>query len=299
MGLFDSLKSVLGSSGSKPKTTGRIDIESRFERMRTSATGTMSHFFVAHDRLHKRTVGVKLLDVEKVELFEARFKGLNKPSEGEIALEMKHPNVVETYEAGISGKGEPVLVMEYIAGPSLQQLIVNKQEDRVRGKRLTLIREMAEAIKYVHSRGFIHRDICPRNFICLPDVTGIKLIDFGLSVPARGHFLDPGNRTGTPLYMSPEVVRRRPTDKRVDVFSFGVTAYCLCCFAHPWQDDVVTGKAALQHDTTPPKDLAERCPDIEPRLAKAIMSALNPVLDQRMSSMDLFLQTIKSVEADY
>ncbi|GAA5509771.1 serine/threonine-protein kinase [Novipirellula caenicola] len=305
MGLFDSLKAKFNSGsngGAKAnlKANARINVELRFDRMRTSATGTMSNFFVANDREHKRTVGVKLLDIEKMEQFEARFKGLKKPSEGEIALGMKHPNVVETYEAGVTSKGQPILVMEYVEGPSLQHVIVNRQEANLKGNRMGLIRQMAEAIRYVHSRGFIHRDICPRNFICFPDFSGLKLIDFGLTVPATRHFMAPGNRTGTPLYMSPEIVRRRATDFRVDIFSFGITCYCLCCFEHPWQGDVVNGKAALHHDTSPPKDLLERCPEIEPRLSRAIMGALQPNVEKRTASMDQFLQAIKSLEGlDY
>lgn len=305
MGLFDSLKAKFNSGSSgvakvNVKANARINVELRFDRMRTSATGTMSNFFVANDREHKRTVGVKLLDIEKMEQFEARFKGLKKPSEGEIALGMKHPNVVETYEAGLTSKGQPILVMEYVEGPSLQHVIVNRQEANLKGKRMGLIRQMAEAIRYVHSRGFIHRDICPRNFICYPDFSGLKLIDFGLTVPATRHFMAPGNRTGTPLYMSPEIVRRRSTDFRVDIFSFGITCYCLCCFEHPWQGDVVNGKAALHHDTSPPKDLLERCPEVEPRLSRAIMGALQPNVEKRTASMDQFLQAIKSLEGlDY
>ena len=292
MGLFDSLRSVFQSSGSS-----RIDVEARFERMRTSATGTMSNFFVAKDRNTQRTVGVKLLDIEKVQTFEARFKGLGKPSEGEIALAMKHPNVVETYEAGMSTKGQPILIMEYVGGPSLQHVIVKRDEAAVAGKRLMLIRQMGEAIAYVHDQGYIHRDICPRNFICLPDVAGLKLIDFGLTVPAKPPFMAPGNRTGTPLYMSPEIVRRRPTDHRVDIFSFGVTCYCLCTFQHPWQGEEVTGKAALQHDTTPPTDIRQHRDDLDPRLARAIMHALAPRVSDRTATMQQFLTAIRKVES--
>jgi serine/threonine protein kinase len=160
-----------------------------------------------------------------------------------------------------------------------------------------LIRDMAEALRYVHSREYIHRDICPRNFICEPDVTGVKLIDFGLTVPATPAFMVPGNRTGTPLYMSPEIVRRRSTDKRVDIFSFGVTCYCLCAFQHPWQGEEVTGRAALHHDTSPPVDLAERCPNIDPKLSRAIMNALNPTVDDRTANMDQFIDAIRSVKS--
>lgn len=295
MGLFDSIKSSFKSS--KASTSRRIDVEGRFARQRTAVTGTMAHFYAAKDREHgDRMVGIKILDIEKMELFENRFKGLGKPSEGEIALSMHHPNVVETYEVGVSLKGQPVLIMEYVAGPSMQNIVVQKQEEHVAGKRMKLIRDMAESLKYVHSQNYIHRDICPRNFICLPNSEGVKLIDFGLTVPATPPFMAPGNRTGTPLYMSPEIVRRRPTDKRVDIFSFGVTCYCIVSFRHPWQGEILNGRAALQHDTSPPTDLKERCPNVDPRLSRAIMHALNPKVDERTSDMDQFLHAIRSVE---
>ena len=294
MSLLDSIKAAFN----KPSSGGRIDVEGRFTRQRTAVTGTMAHFFVAKDLAHSdRLVGVKVLDIEKMELFESRFKGLKKPSEGEIALSMHHPNVVETYEFGVSFKGQPVIVMEYIAGPSMQNIVVQKQEHHVTGKRIKLIRDMAEALQYVHGQGYIHRDICPRNFICLPDTAGVKLIDFGLTVPATPPFMVPGNRTGTPIYMSPEIVRRRPTDQRVDIFSFGVTCYCLCSFHHPWQGDILNGRAALKHDTLPPTELSERCPNIDPRLSRAIMNALNPDVEQRTPDMGQFLQAIRSVES--
>lgn len=292
MGLFDSIKTALQSSG------GKIDVEARFLRERTAATGTMAKFFVAKDHANDdRIVGVKILDIEKVELFEGRFKGLKKPNEGQIAMSMKHPKIVETYEVGVTTKGQPILIMEYIAGPSMQNIIVKKQEHHVSGKRLMLIRDMADAVSYVHSREFIHRDICPRNFICEPKVTGVKLIDFGLTVPATSAFMAPGNRTGTPLYMSPEIVRRRRTDKRVDIFSFGVTCYCLCAFQHPWQGEEVNGRAALYHDTSPPVDLMERCPNIDPKLSRAIMHALNPNVDDRTPTMEQFIDSIRSVKS--
>ena len=297
MNLIDSIKSAFKSSG----VGGRIDIEARFSRQRFAVTGTMANFFVAKDHEHDgRLVGVKVLDIEKMELFEKKFTGLGKPSEGEIALSMHHPNVVETYEVGLSVKGEPVLIMEYIAGPSMQNIVTQKQEEHVTGKRVNLIRDMAEALKYVHSQGYIHRDICPRNFICTPESTTVKLIDFGLTVPATEPFMAAGkNRTGTPIYMSPEIIRYRRTDQRVDIFSFGVTCYCLCSFSHPWQGEILNGTAALHHDTSPPTDLKERCPNIDPRLSRAIMNALNPRVQERTPDMDQFLQAIRSVKTAF
>src|SRR6056297_1564385 len=110
MSLLDSLRSALHLTASRKG--GRIDVAGRFARQRTAVTGTMANFFVAKDLQHgDRVVGVKILEIEKMKLFESRFKGLGKPSEGEIAMSMKHPKIAETYEIGFSLKGEPVIVM--------------------------------------------------------------------------------------------------------------------------------------------------------------------------------------------
>lgn len=308
MSLLDSIRSMFKGSGEasgsaeapgqyRGVSRGKVNIESRFERLRSSVSGTMSNFFVARDRESNQIVGVKLCDAEKVTFFESRFKGLNKPTEGEIALNMRHPLIAETYEAGMSTKDEPFLVMEYVEGPPLQKVIADRNEEAVAKSRLDLIRNMAESLLYVHQRDFIHRDVCPRNFICLPDVSGLKLIDFGLTVPATAPFMAAGNRTGTPLYMSPEIVRRRPTDRRVDIFSFGVSCYCLCTFEFPWQASLTNGRAALNHDTTPPKEILACRPDLDPRLAKAIMQAMNPKLEERTASLEIFLRQIQAVKS--
>ena len=292
MGLLDKLTSMF-------KTESRCDVEARFERLRSSVFGTMSNFYVANDRVRKEIVGVKICDAEKVAFFESRFKGLNKPSEGEIATKMRHPNIVVTYEYGTTTKGLPYLVMEFVDGPGLQQLIYSKSEEMLHGRRLNLIRQMAEALKYVHEQGFIHRDICPRNYICFTNMEQVKMIDFGLTVPATKEFMQPGNRTGTPLYMSPEIVRRKPTDQRVDVFSFGVTCYHLCTFELPWPVGDASGLAALQHDTHPARDIFEYRPDLDRTLGNAIMAAMRPNLNDRTPSMDQFLQQIRTAKSDF
>ena len=298
MSLLDSLRSMFGSSsGQKNRGAirGKVNIDERFERMRYSSSGTMSNFFVARDRENDKVIGVKLCDADKVKFFENRFRGLNKPTEGEIAMSMHHPRIVENYEYGMSTKDEPFLVMEFIEGPSLQKIVADRNEAAVAATRLNLIRDMAESLNYVHHREFIHRDICPRNYICLPDISGLKLIDFGLTVPATPAFMAAGNRTGTPLYMSPEIVRRRPTDKKVDIFSFGISCYCLCTFEFPWQTSQTNGRAALHHDTTAPMDIMVARPDLDPRLGRAIMQAFNPKLHERTASLDVFLRQIQGV----
>jgi serine/threonine-protein kinase len=289
MGLFDRFQSIFQSD--------RVNIKDRFEIMRKAISGTMSKFYMARDRRDDRIIGLKIADRDKVTAFEARFKGLKKPTEGQIAIELHHPLVVETYEYGLTTDGLQYIVMEFVKGPGLQQLL-NNRDPVVEGQRAALVRQMAEALNYVHSQELIHRDVCPRNFIYETAAAQLKLIDFGLSLPARKEFMQPGNRTGTPLYMAPEVVRRRWTDQRLDIFAMGVSAYQICTYEFPWPFTETTGQAALAHDTQPPREITDYRPTINRQLAKAIMRCIRPNPNERPSTVEEFLRAIRNVQSD-
>ena len=286
MDLLGSFKSLLRS---------KVNIRTRFELLREAISGTMSSFYMARDRQSGEVVGLKVLDRQKTAALEARFQGLKKPPEGEIAMRMKHPHIVRTLEHGITSDDEQFVVMEFLDGPGLNSLIVGRSQ-MLDGRRMGLLRQAAEAIAAVHAAGYIHRDICPRNFVASRDVNSLKLIDFGLSVPATAPFMAPGNRTGTANYMAPEVVRRRRTSQALDVFSFGVTAYELCAFALPWPKG--TGKEAMVHGTEAPTDIRRYRPRIHPKLAEAITACLDSNPEQRPATMDAFLKMIRGVESE-
>jgi eukaryotic-like serine/threonine-protein kinase len=275
MGLLGNLKSLFGS---------KTNISTRFELLREAITGTMSTFYMARDRQTGQVVGLKILDLEKHIAYEARFKGLKKPGEGEIGMAIHHPNIMKTLEFGTSTDGLQFIVVEFIQGPGLHSVLVSKDR-RLDGRRVKLLRQAAEALKAVHDTGYIHHDVCPRNFVCSHDLETIKLIDFGLTIPATPEFMQPGNRTGTANYMAPEVVRRRAKDWRIDVFSFGAMAYEMLTFKLPWERG--HGQAALQHDPTIDV-LAER-PQTNRRLAEVIARCLAPDPEQRVYSFDQFL----------
>ena len=173
MGLFDSIKALLPSQ--KNTSNGRavvfrknVNIQKRFEVIRKSVSGTMSTFYMARDRETDRVIGLKIADRNKTGLFEQRFKTLKKPSEGKIAVTIEHAYVVKTYEYGTTSNGESYMVMEFLKGNGMHAMIYD-QDSMLEGRRLNLLRQMAEAIAAVHEAGFIHRDVCPRNFICSRD----------------------------------------------------------------------------------------------------------------------------------
>jgi serine/threonine-protein kinase len=252
---------------------------------------------VAQEISTKKLYGIKFLDEEKTAYFNARFKGLNKPHEGEIALQIKHPMIVETYEYGLTTTNQEYIMMEYIEGPGLDAAI-RQRDASIFPDRLKLIREMAESIQSVHDHGFIHRDICPRNFICYKDFSWLKMIDFGLTVPNEAPYRMPGNRTGTPQYMAPEIVRRRETAPTLDVFAFGVTVYRFLTFEHPWRSTDFTGKAALAHDTSDVTPIQEHRPNLNKKLAAAIHKCLLVDPTKRMQSCKKFLSAIRGVEQE-
>ncbi|MEM9411128.1 MAG: protein kinase [Planctomycetota bacterium] len=177
-------------------------------------------------------------------------------------------------------------------------LIKKKNDDELRPTRIKLIRQMAEALHAIHEAGFIHRDICPRNFICTKDLQKIKVIDFGLTVPDKEEFRRPGNRTGTPQYMAPEVVRRRPTDQRLDLFSFGVTMYRMLTFEHPWGSTDTTGVGALAHDQKPATNIRKYRPNLNEMLVDAIHLCLQIDKEKRMPSSKRLLQYLKRIKSE-
>ena len=271
----------------------KLNVRSRFELMRKAISGTMSKFYMARDRKTGQIVGLKILDPEKTAAFMARFKGLKKPTEGEIAVQLNHPRIVNTFEHGLTTEGEQYLVMEFLEGAGMNSVLIG-EDDVLEGRHVRFIRQLAEALAVVHEKGFLHRDVCPRNVLLTSDNENIKLIDFGLAVPATKQFMQPGNRTGTPNYMAPELVRRKDTDQRLDVFAFGVTAFEICTFELPWLRGV-TGQAAMTHDQ-PPTDIRKLRPNINPALAKAIHYCIEPNRAKRCKSMDEFLSLIRRVK---
>jgi serine/threonine-protein kinase len=266
----------------------RVDLWRRFEKLGESQSGTMCAFYRVRDTRTGDVRGLKILDAAKLAQVESRYKGLAKPDEAAIGMRITAPNVVRTLESGVSTEGAAFIVQDFIAGRNLHAVLAG--DPLPTQLRIDLVRQAAAAVAAVHAAGFVHRDICPRNFILRPDGR-LVLFDFGLAVPDQPAFMRPGNRVGSPAYMAPEVIRRRQADKRLDVFSFGVTAYEICTRSSPWPRGDGSGTAALAHDS-PPADVRVGWPDIPPTLATGIMACLSADPAGRPATMEAFLKVV-------
>lgn len=294
MRLFSALASVFRSSAPRGRSgrSAPVNLQKRFDILGKTGQGSMSQVYRARDLKLGRVVCIKVLDKAKTLRFDARFPGLPKPTEGSIAMALRHANVVHTIESGLSTKGEQFIVMELIEGVGLNYLIETKNP-QLRTRRLDYLVQAVNAVEAMHTLGFLHRDVCPRNMMVNSDGV-LKLIDFGLSVPYRPEFCKPGNRTGTTNYMAPELIKRLPTDHRVDLFALGVTAYEVFTGELPWErsDSLTTVRAHVNMAGRNPRDL---CPDVDEATVRFLVKAVEREPRDRYQSAAEFRDALKAL----
>lgn len=293
MGLFDSFKNLFGSKGDpKKRNLPIVNVEKRFELLGRTGQGSMSKVFKARDNKTGRLVCLKLLDREKTAKFEARFVGLNKPSEGEICMMLKHPNIVQTFEYGITTQKEPYLIMEFVEGQGLNFLVETKSA-QLDGNRVEYLAQLADGLEFLHSRKFLHRDICPRNVMV--DSEGVvKIIDLGLAIPYTPAFCKPGNRTGTTNYLAPELIKRQTTDHRVDMFALGVTAYEVFTGKTPWEK-AASLQILLSHMNSAAADPREHRRDLDDATAAFLTKAVEREPGKRFQTPADFRAAIRDL----
>jgi serine/threonine protein kinase len=187
----------------------------RFEKL--AACGGMGAVYKAYQDSLERRVGVKILPPKfsAEQGFADRFK-----IEARAMAKLNHTNIVGVYDFGITPGGHLYLVMEWIEGRSLHDLI-HKTNLPLR-KATNLAMQLCEALSFAHQHGIIHRDIKPAN-IMVNDADHVKVADFGLARPTNETEED--NPMGTPDYAAPEIRGGSVTDHRVDIFAAGVVLY--------------------------------------------------------------------------
>jgi serine/threonine protein kinase len=171
--------------------------------------------------------------------------------------------------------------MELVDGVGLNFLIETKHKD-LEGNRVNYLSQYALGIDFMHKAGFLHRDICPRNVMVNKDGV-VKIIDLGLAIPYKPEFCRPGNRTGTTMYLAPELIRRSPTDHRVDMFALGVTAYETFTANYPWEkgssQEVL--KAIVNNTPRDPREFRE---DLTDDVVKFLLKGIERDADRRFQN---------------
>lgn len=290
MGLFSALFGRgKGQVGKKRKV---ISVPKRFDIRGRTGQGSMSKVYQAYDKELGRTVALKVLDKAKTQKFEEKFRlmGMPKPPEGEICTLLRHDNIVNTYEQGLTTDGEPCLIMEWVEGLGLNYLIETKHQ-QLNGNRINFIGQLCDALDYLHGQKYLHRDLCPRNIMVTTDGV-VKLIDFGLTIPYTPQFCQPGNRTGTVDYLAPEVIKRTRTDHRVDMFALGVTSFEVFTGGLPWDKSVSSEETLRRHLNTPAKKASDVKPGLDEDIVRVLAKAIDKEPAGRYDSPGAFKQAL-------
>ena len=210
---------------------GRL-VDSRYEIVDRLARGGMATVYRAHDRRLDRTVALKLMHAHLADSpdFVSRFR-----REARAAARLSNPGVVAVYDQG-SLDGVAYLVMEYVEGPTLRDLITAGPLSVKEA--LGLVAQLLRPLGAAHRAGLVHRDIKPENVLLPSDGSVAKVADFGLArAVTEVTQTTTGNVLGTVAYLAPELITSGDSTSRADVFSAGVVLYELLTGEQPFSAD--------------------------------------------------------------
>ncbi|MFI8787357.1 Stk1 family PASTA domain-containing Ser/Thr kinase [Streptomyces sp. NPDC055105] len=258
----------------------------RYELGQVLGRGGMAEVYLAHDTRLGRTVAVKTLraDLARDPSFQARFR-----REAQSAASLNHPAIVAVYDTGedyIDGTSIPYIVMEYVDGSTLRELLHS-------GRKLLPERAMEmtigilQALEYSHRAGIVHRDIKPAN-VMLTRTGQVKVMDFGIA-RAMGDSGMTMTQTsaviGTAQYLSPEQAKGEQVDARSDLYSTGCLLYELLTVRPPFVGDSPVA-VAYQHVREEPQPPSVFDSEITPEMDAIVLKALTKDPDYRYQSAD-------------
>ncbi|MFJ9865421.1 Stk1 family PASTA domain-containing Ser/Thr kinase [Streptomyces sp. NPDC101165] len=258
----------------------------RYELGQVLGRGGMAEVYLAHDTRLGRTVAVKTLraDLARDPSFQARFR-----REAQSAASLNHPAIVAVYDTGedyIDGVSIPYIVMEYVDGSTLRELLHS-------GRKLLPERAMEmtigilQGLEYAHRNGIVHRDIKPAN-VMLTRNGQVKVMDFGIA-RAMGDSGMTMTQTaaviGTAQYLSPEQAKGEQVDARSDLYSTGCLLYELLTVRPPFVGDSPVA-VAYQHVREEPQAPSVFDPEITPEMDAIVLKALVKDPNYRYQSAD-------------
>jgi serine/threonine-protein kinase len=256
-----------GPAGRDPAVGDLLD--NRFEITDVIAKSGMASLFKANDRKTGAEVAVKVpyLQIESDPAGFDRFR-----REEEIGLQLDHPHILKFIR--VENKSRPYLVMEYLSGQTLSELLKNvkplPEPDAVK-----IASRICEALEYMHKSGVVHRDLKPQNIMLCNDGT-IRIMDFGIArsqSSRRLTFVGFTPAMGTPDYMAPEQVRGSRGDQRTDIYSLGAILYEMTTGEPPFGGDsaYVIMNARVTGDPQAPRKLNHK---LTPVLEEIILHAM-------------------------
>ena len=275
-------------SDQRHPTIGHIGRYALKHRLGEGGLGTV---YAAHDPLLSRLIAVKTLNVEIEESDRAAFNSLFL-NEARAAAGLNHTHIVTVFDAGISDN-RAYIAMELLKGRDLRQL-------RREGWRPTpaqaalIVRRVADALGYAHSKGVVHRDVKPANIFMIGRAQP-KVLDFGIARIAHQHDVhgaDAELAAGSPYYMAPEQARQEPVDRRADVFSLGVVLYEMLTDVKPFRGETLDEitQAVLKHE--PPLANAVD-PQVPTALAEIAAKAMAKNPEHRYRSARAFARELR------
>ena len=261
-------------------------LSDRYELAEILGVGGTSEVHLARDlRLH-RDVAIKILraDLARDPRFRRRFD-----REARSAAALNHPAIVATYDVGETQTPTgpvPFIVMEYLNGVTLRDIIHDEQEPVSQSRAIAIIAQVCQALHYSHQQGVVHRDIKPANVMI--NATGaVTVMDFGIArVLTEAHNVTQTEAViGTVQYLCPEQARGQTIDARSDVYSLGCVFYELLAGVPPFLGDspIAVVYQHVREDPVPPSQHNRQIPaDLDAVVLKAL--AKNP--DNRYQSAD-------------
>ncbi|HEY8410676.1 MAG TPA: tetratricopeptide repeat protein [Pyrinomonadaceae bacterium] len=260
--------------------------------------GGMGVVYLAEDQHLARRVAIKFL-TSTDHHYRARFI-----REARAVSALTHPNIAIVHDYGESTSGQPFLVMEFVKGKSLSELL---DEGLTLRRSVEIVSSIAEALAEAHHHGIVHRDIKPSN-ILVNERGQVKVLDFGLVK----HLFEPPSSevdldaqtiystqtrsdviVGTPLYLSPEQATGKKIDGRSDIFALGALLYeCLTGRSAFGGGSVLEIGAQIIHVTPPPP--SQLNPQVTPALDRITMKALQKKVEDRYQSADDMLKDLRA-----
>ncbi|HXO42412.1 MAG TPA: serine/threonine-protein kinase, partial [Thermoanaerobaculia bacterium] len=265
-------------------------IEGKYEILQKIREGGMGAIYKVRHRLLDEVRVIKMMrpQLDADAEFKARFI-----REARVAIKLRHPNVAHLYDFTMGDDDVAFIVMEFIDGRTLEELLKAVGPPPL-GLAIEIAQQSLRALGYLHSKGFVHRDISPDNLMLTEDPDGnpqIKLIDLGIAKVVGGadaHLTKTGTFLGKLRYSSPEQFSAAgvpSADARGDLYSFGVVLYELLTGVHPIlgsdPSSIIAG-----HLFRPPLPFDQTDPDgrLPPALRAAVMRALAKNPDERYAS---------------